>query len=200
MVEQIEEGEGSNLYPCQFEAIGKKSPNKRVKPTANKPQNFSLSITARRVTQVVRNNIDIIFKGKYIGENKMKVVYRVLIACLIFQGCAASGGGKASNKDVLTVGTVQRQIKVGMSGADVLASLGSPNIVSTDEKRREVWVYDKMCTTVVSSSQSGFVFLLLAGGGSDSMRASSTQRTLTIIIKFDGQGRVRDYKYHSSSF
>jgi len=132
----------------------------------------------------------------------MKGICPLLIVCVILQGCAAASGGREAsrNKDALTVGTVQRQIEVGMSGADVLASLGSPNIVSTDEKRREVWVYDKTSTTVVSSSQSGFVFLLLAGGESGSKRKSSTQRTLTIIIKFDEQGLVRDYKYHSSTF
>ena len=30
--------------------------------------------------------------------------------------------------------------------------------------------------------------------------SSTTQRTLTIIIKFDNQGHVRDYAYHASSF
>jgi outer membrane protein assembly factor BamE (lipoprotein component of BamABCDE complex) len=51
--------------------------------------------------------------------------------------------------DKLTVGTVQREIKVGMSSAEVVGVLGSPNMVTTDSKRRENWVYDKISTEVV---------------------------------------------------
>jgi hypothetical protein len=46
----------------------------------------------------------------------------------------------------VTVGTVQKEIHVGMSGAAVATVLGLPNIVSTDEQRREVWIYDKVAT------------------------------------------------------
>ena len=57
--------------------------------------------------------------------------------------------------DRLSVGTVQREIHRGMSGADVIAALGSPNVVTTDEGGREVWVYDKFATDVVSSGSHG---------------------------------------------
>jgi hypothetical protein len=46
----------------------------------------------------------------------------------------------------MTVGKVQKEIRVEMSSADVAQALGSPNIVSTDEERREVWIYDKIAT------------------------------------------------------
>ena len=35
--------------------------------------------------------------------------------------------------DRVTVGNVQREIKIGMAGSDVARVLGSPNIVTTDE-------------------------------------------------------------------
>ena len=44
-------------------------------------------------------------------------------------GC--THGVEESNN--LTVGTVQKEIKNGMSGAEVASALGSPNIVSTDD-------------------------------------------------------------------
>ena len=73
---------------------------------------------------------------------------------------------KGSEEDKLTVGTVQREIHQGMSGAEVAQVLGSPNIVSTDEKRREVWVYDKVATDAVySNSQGGVAALVLGGTG-----------------------------------
>jgi outer membrane protein assembly factor BamE (lipoprotein component of BamABCDE complex) len=114
--------------------------------------------------------------------------------------------------DKLTVGIVQKEIRVGMSGADVLGVLGSPNIVSTDAERREVWVYDKIATDFAYSSSSGGVSALILGFGSDVLAggsggynsnagaSSKSQRTLTIIIKFGDDSLVRDYAYHSSSF
>jgi outer membrane protein assembly factor BamE (lipoprotein component of BamABCDE complex) len=112
----------------------------------------------------------------------------------------------------LTVGTVQRSIKEGMSGVEVIEVLGSPNIVSTDENGREVWVYDKISTDQVYSTSSGGIGMLILGGGSSvgggggvgvsgkSGAQSTSQRTLTIIIKFNDQKKVRDFAYHSSSF
>jgi outer membrane protein assembly factor BamE (lipoprotein component of BamABCDE complex) len=110
--------------------------------------------------------------------------------------------------DRLTVGTVQREIRVGMSGAEVIKVLGSPNIVSTDEERREVWVYDRVSTTTVySESRAGVLALILGGSGGalggvggDAGARSTTQRTLTIIVKFDKDARVRDFAYHATQF
>lgn len=109
---------------------------------------------------------------------------------------AASAAG-----DRVTVGTVQREIRVGMSSAEVVTALGSPNIVSTDELRREVWVYDRIATeSVVSSTSGGVNALFLAGVGARSGVARTSQRTLTIIVRYDEQSRVRDFSYRSSSF
>lgn len=134
----------------------------------------------------------------------------VLMACM-----SASEHRKAvqdDSGDRLTVGTVQKEIRVGMSGADVAAALGSPNIVSTDEERREVWIYDKIATTYVHSESTGGISALIlgiggsvAGGGSAGYNsgagaASTSQRTLTVIIKYDHDGKVRDFAYHTSSF
>ena len=114
--------------------------------------------------------------------------------------------------DRMTVGKVQKEIRVGMSGAEVAQVLGSPNIVSTDEERREVWIYDKISTeTAYSTSEGGVASLILVGltdvflggggGVSGSSGASSTsQRTLTVIIKFDENKQVRDFAYHTSRF
>lgn len=123
---------------------------------------------------------------------------------------------RSEEGDRLTVGKVQREIRVGMSGAQVLEVLGSPNIVSSDELRREVWVYDKISTERVFSRSSGGVnSLVLVGGligsvvagglaspyyGSAAGASSTTQRTLTILIKFDKDKKVRDFAYHASRF
>ena len=127
------------------------------------------------------------------------------VFCVVFVAAFASGCASMHSADVnrgsdgssnLTVGVVQKEIKIGMTSAEVVQVLGSPNIVTTDEERREQWVYDKVSSTV-SSSGSG-VYLIFAGVSSGA--SSSTQKTLTIIIKFDKNGKVRDFAYHNSKF
>src|SRR5258708_14113910 len=68
--------------------------------------------------------------------------------------------------DRVTVGRVQKEIRIGMSGAQVAAVLGSPNIVTTDEQHREVWIYDRFATeTVYSTSRGGIGALVLGTTG-----------------------------------
>lgn len=116
----------------------------------------------------------------------------------------------------MTVGIVQREIRKGMSAAEVAEVLGSPNIVTTDEQGREVWVYDKISTDVTYSHGSGSagVALLIGAASGDAVGGalptasygrsagaqSKTQRTLTVIIKYDEEKKVRDFAYHSSKF
>ncbi|UFS71181.1 hypothetical protein LPW11_03070 [Geomonas sp. RF6] len=107
---------------------------------------------------------------------------------------------KELDGDRLTVGKVQREIKMGMSAAQVVEALGSPNIVTTDEQRREVWVYDKVSSDRIDSSQSSYGTLVVAGGGTESGTSSTRQRTLTIIIKFDEEKKVRDFAYNATQF
>ncbi len=140
----------------------------------------------------------------------------VVLASGLLAGCQTASQHRAAVQneegDRLSVGKVQREIRVGMSSADVIQVLGSPNIVSTDDQRRESWVYDKISTDRAYSSSAGGVSALILGVGADvlggvapgvsnSAGASSTsQRTLTIIIKFDKNSTVRDFAYHTSRF
>lgn len=122
------------------------------------------------------------------------------LALATLSGCATTQTGSSGNEDRISVGTVQKSIKVGMSGAEVAAVMGSPNIVSTDEKRREVWIYDKISQDVQYNKSSAYGTLLLIGGSSASASASSSQKTLTVIVKFDENSKVRDFAYHTSRF
>jgi outer membrane protein assembly factor BamE (lipoprotein component of BamABCDE complex) len=145
-----------------------------------------------------------------------------LVALLAISGCqsaqehAADVNAANAGANNLTVGTVQREIRVGMSGGEVASVLGAPNIVTTDEERREVWVYDRISTNRAYSTSSGGASALvlvgvlvgdsLAGGlgggnySSSDGASSTTQKTLTVVIKFDNQGSVRDFAYHTSTF
>ena len=129
----------------------------------------------------------------------MKVAF-----CLFFSGFISSCGHSPIRdhlkSEKMTLGKAQGQIKVGMSGGQVAQILGSPNIVSTGEDGNEVWIYDKMSSSVSQSSSQSGVWFIVAYGGSSSSERSSSQRTLTIVINFDKNKKVKKLAYHSSSF
>jgi outer membrane protein assembly factor BamE (lipoprotein component of BamABCDE complex) len=134
----------------------------------------------------------------------MNRIFCLMLSLLFLSGCSTASSHLKSTKsdagDRVTVGKVQREVRIGMPSAQVIEVLGSPNIVSTDENRLEVWVYDKIASDVSYSNNDGGVWLILGTVGGNSGAVSTSQRTLTIVIKFDADKKVRDFAYHSSSF
>lgn len=131
----------------------------------------------------------------------MKNLLFLLLVVFTIGGCAAASDHRNALRDDsgdrVTVGTVQREITIGMPSSDVVEKLGSPNVVTTDELRREVWVYDKIASEVLySESGAGIKFLTSGSSGG----RTTSQRTLTIIIKLDEDKKVRDFAYHASRF
>lgn len=116
----------------------------------------------------------------------------------------------------MTLGIVQRDIKIGTSQAEVASVLGSPNIVTQDADGKETWIYDKV-SSITSYNSSGFgVGIGGIGGGYGSGgfgggianigynkrggTVQSVQKTLTVVLKFDANGNVVNLNYHMSSF
>ncbi len=126
------------------------------------------------------------------------------LAMLALAGCSVNLQTATQPSEIgerrLTVGTVQREIHKGMAAAAVAEALGAPNIVTTDEQGREVWIYDRIATERVYLDESGYVGLVLVGYARQGGAATLSQRTLTVIVKFDGEKRVREYAYHASRF
>lgn len=127
----------------------------------------------------------------------------LLVLTLLMVGACAQKASwhsqeiEQADKNELTVGTVQSSIKKGMTGGQVAEVLGSPNIVSTDENGNEVWIYDRFSTEQVVSGSNGLTFTL-SNIGAGATRKS--QSTITVIIKYNSQNKVRDFAYHKSSF
>lgn len=116
----------------------------------------------------------------------------------------------------MTVGIVQKEIRVGMSAAEVAETLGSPNIVTKDSEGKETWIYDKIATEASYSRSAGSLgggagaggvpgttlILGVIGGGfsKEAGAASTTQKTLTVVIKFGKNNLVESFSYHASKF
>lgn len=139
-----------------------------------------------------------------------------LICIVMLSSCGSDyhakqiGEAKIAN---MTVGKIQRELKIGMPTAEVIMSLGSPNIVTKDKKNKEVWVYDRLSTDFSYSKSGGDAKLILfssafeneavgakAGASASSGITRLSQKTLTLIIKMTANGEVEDFTYHASAF
>ncbi len=101
----------------------------------------------------------------------------------------------------LTQGNVQLNLKVGeTTQAQVLEVFGPPNIATIDGAGQEVWSYQRHATVAQSSASSNFWTIILAGGSNQAAGFEQTQRTMTLIIKFDARKVVSDFRSRSSEF
>ena len=134
----------------------------------------------------------------------MPLLCLFVAAILSLSGCATTPDHRAnvgiSDSEQLTLGSVQREIHVGMSQADVASALGSPNIVTRDKTGKETWIYDKIASEVSYSTSDSYGTILILGGSASSGAVSSSQRTLTVVIRFDDESQVESFTYHSSRF
>lgn len=150
----------------------------------------------------------------------MFIRWGAIALAIAVAGCMSAQQHRDAVRDnsgeALTVAKAQHDIKPGMSGGQVVTALGSPNIISTDENGNEVWIWDRISTERVYSNSDGGITLFgigagagaavaALGGGSASANASAgasstSQRTLTIIVNFDKENKVRDVAYHTSRF
>jgi hypothetical protein len=144
------------------------------------------------------------------------VVVGLAAVAVGFLPAAATAGDRAKAKEApssaFTLGAVQRELRPGLSQAEVAERLGAPNILTRDAEGREAWVYDKASTEIEASSGSvgvgglgsgvGGTFwgLLGVGAGQRTERARSSQRTLTVVVRFSTAGTVESFRWHHSRF
>ena len=130
-------------------------------------------------------------------------------------GAAEAGDRDKATTDTasaFTLAAVQKELRTGLSQADVVERLGSPNILTRDGNGREAWVYDKVSSEIEASSGSVGVGGMGSGVGSTfagflgvsaskrSDKAKSSQRTLTVVVRFSAAGTVESFTWHDSRF
>ena len=136
----------------------------------------------------------------------------VFIFLLVFLShCQKEVKHSPENVNKLTLGKVQQTLKKGMSQGEIIVALGSPNMVTSDANGLETWVYDKLSTEVSSSSKKKGINLLggaigskigigaTAGSSSKNSNPSTSQKTLTVVLKFI-EKKLDTYTYNASSF
>lgn len=144
----------------------------------------------------------------------------LVMASLVLNACVSARNHVAdvhsTTEQELTAGVVQKEIRQGMYQDQVAQALGSPNIVTRDESGMDTWIYHKIATQAsYSNSRMGAVggvgagvpigaslILSMVGGSYDQNAGASatTQKTLTVIIKYSKEGTVNSATFHSSTF
>ncbi len=124
---------------------------------------------------------------------KKRNIFRVaataitVTALLGTTGCNSPEPAAPSN---LTAGMVKKTIEKGTTTqAEVLEVFGPPDLV-THKDDLQVWTWDKIRYEVTSSGS--YLTVLIAGVGGQ--RASSSSQSTMLIIYFDAQDIVRDYR------
>jgi len=129
----------------------------------------------------------------------VKLIFSIFIV-LWLNGCASN----TQNENRLTLGTVQAHVTKGQNQAEILKSLGSPNIITKDFQGNEVWTYDRISKE--SHSKGGIGFFLFnpvtwfGGGATQYNKSSSSSKSLTVIITFDKHKNVLDYSFQSLEY
>jgi len=117
------------------------------------------------------------------------------VVVLGLTGCMTSSSDEAA-KSNLTPGVVKMKIAKGSTRqAEILEVFGPPDMV-THKDDQQIWTYDK--TSYDYEKQSGYLTVLLAGTGGDRVRSSS--RSTILIIYFDQNDTVIDYRMNSTKF
>jgi hypothetical protein len=127
------------------------------------------------------------------------------VASALLMGVSFSGLAPTSvfaqPSNPLTPGNVTLNLAVGKTTqAEVLQVFGAPNIVTQDGSRQEVWSYQRHATVTQGTESSAYFSILLAGAGSSKSSKTQTQRTMTLIIKFDANRVVSDFSSRASEF
>ena len=143
----------------------------------------------------------------------MKNLFIIFITGIVYFNCAGPMPpsmpiSEPGNK--LTLGTVQSQVKEGMTQTEILSVLGSPNIVTKGSKGNEVWTYDKIGSSQSAAASStygsrtldqGFWVFLFGGVSSRSSASANTEsKSLTVIISFDENKNVSNVTYQSLKY
>lgn len=119
----------------------------------------------------------------------------------LVMGCASTSVSNNSPNSALTQGNVQMNLVVGQTTkAQVLEVFGAPNITTRDGAGNEVWSYQRQAQVSRSNRESSGWNILLAGSSRSASGFTTSSNMITLIIKFDDQDVVQDFRSRTSNF
>mgnify|MGYP006097607043 FL=1 len=131
----------------------------------------------------------------------MKIILVLITSFLLLTACVTAPEPLTKKNSELTQGMVQMNLEVGKTNkAEVLNTFGGPNITTRDSSGNEVWTYQRAAQISQSSSQSGYWTIIIAGKSGSAAGFETSSRMITLIIKFDQNDVVTDFKSRESNF
>ena len=131
----------------------------------------------------------------------MKIILVLITSFLLLTACVTAPEPLTKKNSELTQGMVQMNLEVGKTNkAEVLNIFGGPNITTRDSSGNEVWTYQRAAQISQSSSQSGYWTIIIAGKSGSASGFETSSRMITLIIKFDKNDVVTDFKSRESNF
>lgn len=129
-----------------------------------------------------------------------KAIIKFVFLSLVIGGIGCATQGKTSQsitkESALTPGMTKSYIHRGKTTqTEVLEVFGPPDLV-THKKGKDVWTYDKVSHEI--STTGGYLTVILAGVSGENRYESS--RSVMLIIYFDENDTVMDYKLSASKF
>ncbi len=132
---------------------------------------------------------------------KILTLAPMLGVVLTVSACVGQTQPLTQRNSHLTQGSVQMNLIVGQTTkADVLETFGAPNITTRDGAERAVWTYQRAAQVTQSSRQSGYWTIILAGQRARSSGFESSSSMITLIIKFDRNDIVTDFRSRTFNF
>ena len=127
----------------------------------------------------------------------------VLALSLVPFGCQSNSSPQAppASTNNLSHGAVQLRLKKGVTTQnDVVEAFGAPNIATRDGDGREVWTYRRHATVSSTSGKDAYFNILVFGTSDSANSAETSTRSMTLIVKFDEQAKVVDFRSMETSF
>ena len=129
---------------------------------------------------------------------KRKLLITLLIMNLFWlgAGCSKSNTSPLPTESNLTAGMAKKSIVKGSTTqAEVMEIFGPPDLL-THKDDMQIWTYDKIRYDIESSGN--YFNVLIYGRSSNRARSSSTSTML--IIYFDNNDIVKDYRMNVTRF
>jgi len=123
-----------------------------------------------------------------------------IISVLFLVSCKTTEPLSSKNSN-LTQGNVQMNLQVGdTTKLEVLENFGSPNVTTRDSSGQEVWSYQRAAQVAQSSTSEGYWTIIFAGQSKTASGFESSSKMITLIIKFDENDVVTDFRSRESNF
>lgn len=127
--------------------------------------------------------------------------YLMAASVFILSACVTNPEPVTTRNSELTHGNVQMNLRLGETTQnDVLETFGAPNVMTSDAGGNEVWTYQRAAQVSQSSTKENAWTVIFFGRSASASGFESASRMITLIIKFDDNKVVNDFRSRTSTF